>query len=94
MTTLRSTPPSAIGGWAVTATCPRCSGALGHLAGGNPTPWFARAVAECLRCGHRYCVQVTISDASHELGKRRKTPHRPDCPCPPCHWRRRSEEVA
>ena len=94
MTTRAVTPPRCIKGWTVQATCPRCAGTLGHIADGNPTPWFSRAIAECSRCGHRYCVQLTISDASHELGKRRTAAHKPDCPCPSCHWARRTSEGA
>lgn len=45
MTRPATTPPRRILGWHIQATCPRCGSQLGHIADGNPTPWYARAIA-------------------------------------------------
>jgi hypothetical protein len=74
-----------IKGWRVDATCPRCAGALTHIADGRPSEHVSRAIAQCTSCGRTFAVQITITDASDELGRKRTAaPHPKDCGCARC----------
>ena len=55
-------------GYWLAVTCPRCGGALVHVASGTGG-LDTRAVARCDRCRRDYAIVVRLCDVTGELGR-------------------------